>query len=47
MNALQNLLPLLVALVGAGIVWWAQRTMRRADDELHDFALRADLHLGR
>ena len=47
MNALQDLLPLWVALGGAGLVWWAQGVMRQADDELSAFARRAYLHPSR
>ncbi len=46
MSALLDLLPLWVALGGAGIVWWAQGEMRQADDELSAFTRPADLHQG-
>ena len=47
MGTLQDLLPLWVALGGAGLVWWAQGVMRQADDELSAFARLADLHPAR
>ena len=42
---MQWLVPLWVSLGGLSLVWWAQRAMQQADDELSAFAQQADLKL--
>ena len=46
MSTLQEILLLSLAFGGVGMVWWADRVMEQADEELSAFAQRADWKLG-